>query len=483
MFKVGFVLAGSALASEPFSESAKFERWSHFKDYGVPAVMGKDALNSAAIADGSCRMTGQEFDGFYFWHYPGRVERVLQALKDAPPTSNPSLFVLSADKALRDACSDKQDKASQTRYELDSLAGSVQNWYHALTAPASDATWKGQFDPAYQPQQVALTAGLFCIAACDLNKGELSSSSMRAVAASYAELPRRFNAILPWTSGSSIFSGAKSADDLAKSTQPLLMTCGCKESQGLLKDQGLVGPSGPNQAFCPTKLDAVYDDMHDGDKKHITISGTSLTMKPSGNNQTWLVKSEVNPMSCSALIDFNVPGKPGPPPVKLQLALWRASSSKGRKTVVEFTDPSGVLAAKDFPLNHWVEEAKEDAAFFRCTHSLKAIYADMHDGDKKEITITGTSLTIKPSGNNQTWEVKSEFDQKSCTASINFNVPGKPGPPPVNLQATLMSIWSATGTKTQFEFTDPSGTLAAPSVPLNEWVEISKAMPSNDIVV
>merc|ERR1711971_205745 len=46
--------------------------------------------------------------------------------------------------------------------------------------------------------------------------------------------------------------------------------------------------------------------------------------------------------------------------------------------------------------------------------ALKAIYADMHDGDKKEITISGASMTIKPSGNNQTWMVKAALDTKSC---------------------------------------------------------------------
>jgi len=197
--------------------------------------MGKDALNSAAIADGSCRVTGQDFDGFYFWHYPDRVARVLQALKDTPPTSNPSLFVLSTEKTLRDACSDKQDKPSQTQYELDSLAGSLQNWYHALTAPASDPTWKGQFDPAYQPQQVALTAGFACIVACDLNKGELSSDAMRDVAAKYADLPTNFNATLPWASGNAVFSGAKSMDGLAKSTQLLLTICECRITSGISK--------------------------------------------------------------------------------------------------------------------------------------------------------------------------------------------------------------------------------------------------------
>jgi len=197
------------------------------EDYGVPAVFGKDALNSAAIADGTCRLLGKDFDGFHFWHYPDRANRVLLALKDAPPTSNPSHFVLSIEQDLIDSCM-YYEAPSKPDFELSSLTGSVQNWYHALTAPASDPTWKGQFDPAYQPQQVALTAGFVCIAACDLNHGKLSTSSMRGLAARYAELPRRFNETFPWKQGNELFSGAKSEKDLAKSLQPLLATCGCK---------------------------------------------------------------------------------------------------------------------------------------------------------------------------------------------------------------------------------------------------------------
>merc|ERR1719149_345021 len=110
------------------------------------------------------------------------------------------------------------------------------------------------------------------------------------------------------------------------------------------------------------------------------------------------------------------------------------------------------------------------------TQDTKMVYADMHDGDKKEVTISGTSMTIKPSGNNQTWVVKANLDAKSCSAIIDFNVPGKPGPPPVNLTATL--IGSITGwprnvqQKTLFEFTDPSGTLASKDFPLNHWVQL-----------
>jgi virulence-associated protein VagC len=238
--------------------------------------------------------------------------------------------------------------------------------------------------------------------------------------------------------------------------------------------------------FCPDKLQAVYDDMHDGDKKEITISGTSLTIKPSSNNQTWVVSSEIDSKSCSASINFNVPGKPSPPPVNLQATLWYYVSSKGKKTVIQFTDPSGTLApkeSKEFPLNEWVEEEKKDKKMaLPCPTKLHAVYADMHDGDKKEVTISGSSLTIKPSGNDQTWVVKSEVDSKTCSASIDFKGSGKPGSPPVSLQATLAWVLTATAKKTEFEFTDPTGTLAPASVPLNHWVEISSELSRDQLV-
>jgi hypothetical protein len=233
---------------------------------------------------------------------------------------------------------------------------------------------------------------------------------------------------------------------------------------------------------CPDKLHAVYADMHDGDKKEITVSGESLTIKPSGNDQTWVVHTKINPSTCKAVVDFNVPGKPNPPPVSLEASLLIGTSIEGPKSKTEFgfTDPSGTLPKG--PLNRWVElgSSPTQGKIF-CPKFLKAVYADMHDGDQKEIVISGTSLKITPSGNSQNWEVKSELDPKTCSAIIDFNVPGKPNPPPVTLKATawVLGFPSINVETTEFEFTDPSGTLADAEFPLNRWVPVN----GGDIVV
>lgn len=237
----------------------------------------------------------------------------------------------------------------------------------------------------------------------------------------------------------------------------------------------------PFTSACPGNVDAVFADMHDGDKKEIIISGSSLIIKPSGNNQTWIVRTELDEKTCSAVVDFHVPGKPNPPPVNLTATLWYAKSDKGvGKIEIEFTDPTGKLPAG--PLNRWIMVTNYDEDIPECPTSLHAIYADMHDGDMKQVSIFpnaagGSSIEILPHGNNQTWLVKSTVDSKSCSALINFNVPGKPGPPPVDLLATLWSSGNQgnNGKRiTEFIFTDPSGTLAEKDFPLNDWVEIKE---------
>jgi hypothetical protein len=232
------VSAAAAESETAFTPSAQFERWSHFRDYGVPAVFGKDALNSAAIADGSCRMI-KEVDGFFYWHYPGRVQRVLQALNGSASTSNPSHFTLTTTKSLQKACAAAPDDApaqhigGARQYEVGAMAPSLQNWYHALCAPAEDPSWSGEFDPAYQPQQVALTSGFMCIVACDV----MSKASPTIVTSLSAEWAATRNAICkayPWKAGNSVFSSAKTTSDLAQSVSPLGNVCGCKGSQNVV---------------------------------------------------------------------------------------------------------------------------------------------------------------------------------------------------------------------------------------------------------
>lgn len=119
--------------------------------------------------------------------------------------------------------------------------------------------------------------------------------------------------------------------------------------------------------------DFVVADMHDGDQKRITfgkftyLEGLSdgfvpMTIRPHGNDQTWEVHADMhfNQEYATAIVDFNVDGKPSPPPCNLTVSLWREvagfSMNGARKRTLEFTDPTGTIT-KDpqFPLNTWVE--------------------------------------------------------------------------------------------------------------------------------
>eukprot|EP00929_Paragymnodinium_shiwhaense_P107777 TRINITY_DN74138_c0_g1_i1.p1 TRINITY_DN74138_c0_g1~~TRINITY_DN74138_c0_g1_i1.p1 ORF type:complete len:285 (+),score=66.38 TRINITY_DN74138_c0_g1_i1:86-856(+) len=227
--------------------------------------------------------------------------------------------------------------------------------------------------------------------------------------------------------------------------------------------------------------DVVFADMHDGDQKAISLHDGSLTIKPSHNNQTWTVESPFDYDTDSATVDFKVPGKPSPPPVNLKATYWKYETFLATKSVFEFTDPSGTLAKADFPLNQWVELPKEDeeaAAKLTCPELDSVVFADMHDGDKKAVSMMGSKMTIKPSGNDQTWTVEADVDLKKCQASVDFNVPGKPGPPPVPVTLTWgkLSDDKSKTSKSVFEFTDPSGKLAAPGFPLNHWVSLGGEM-------
>jgi len=103
-----------------------------------------------------------------------------------------------------------------------------------------------------------------------------------------------------------------------------------------------------------------------------------------------------------------------------------------------------------------------------------AVFADMHDGEMKKVTIVGQDMLIEPYENEEKWAVITKIDTVHCNAIVDFNVAGKPNPPPVNLTATAWAMITAEPQreKASLEFTDPSGTLAPPDMPLNVWIMI-----------
>jgi len=104
-------------------------------------------------------------------------------------------------------------------------------------------------------------------------------------------------------------------------------------------------------------------------------------------------------------------------------------------------------------------------------------FADMHDGDIKNVTVTEQGSMIVSQDAPVAWSVHTQIDLKTCKATVDFSKSAKPAKPPVPLQARLMQ--SSVGTLL-FEWTDPSGTLNKnKSYPLNLWTT-EKEMPAAD---
>ena len=106
-------------------------------------------------------------------------------------------------------------------------------------------------------------------------------------------------------------------------------------------------------------------------------------------------------------------------------------------------------------------------------HVVAFVKEFLADGDSKTVTLTADTITIEPYGNNETWTVTAPWDISACTGMVNFTVPGKPDPPPVNLKLSWTEANGGEGGYTNLPvviFTDPSGTLGPPLKPQNAWV-------------
>ena len=102
----------------------------------------------------------------------------------------------------------------------------------------------------------------------------------------------------------------------------------------------------------------------------------------------------------------------------------------------------------------------------------KTLFADMHDGDAKDVEITTHDgkwyLTL--SQETPRWHLTTELDAKTSTAVVDFSKSAKPDKPPVPLQATVRM---ASGGRVLIEWTDPSGTLNPDKTyPLNVWLSV-----------
>ena len=102
----------------------------------------------------------------------------------------------------------------------------------------------------------------------------------------------------------------------------------------------------------------------------------------------------------------------------------------------------------------------------------KTKFADMHDGDAKDVEISTKDgkwyLTL--SQETPRWHLTTELDAKTSTAVVDFSKSAKPDKPPVPLQATVRM---ASGGRVLIEWTDPTGTLNPdPAYPLNVWLTV-----------
>ena len=165
------------------------------------------------------------------------MERVAAVLKDVmklPTTRMPSRFVLAAQSQLHSSCTSTTnstgDYSCRSGYNFRGVVASMHNWHRALCAPSDDPDWNGMYDPAYQPQQEALTIGFMCMIACDCNHLSLPASSLSALAKSFAAADASRAALcstLPW--GVVNFTNATDPDAVAALASPLRdQVCKCQ---------------------------------------------------------------------------------------------------------------------------------------------------------------------------------------------------------------------------------------------------------------
>jgi hypothetical protein len=92
-----------------------------------------------------------------------------------------------------------------------------------------------------------------------------------------------------------------------------------------------------------------------------------------------------------------------------------------------------------------------------CGSIVNEVFADMHDGDQKNVTLTEAGLlTLSQAATAAqpiAWALTTLIDLTTCVAEVDFSKSKKPAHPPVPLNARVLQ--STVGTLL-LEFTDPS---------------------------
>lgn len=118
------VIAGNSVFSPP----AKFERWSHFKDAGVPSVVGSN-FGIVSVAEATCRIfANPSLDGYFFYRSLDRSQTVLDTLTSLPSSLQPSHLTLVAEDALKIPCAPGDVPTEGLNFTVSDLGPGLQNW-------------------------------------------------------------------------------------------------------------------------------------------------------------------------------------------------------------------------------------------------------------------------------------------------------------------------------------------------------------------
>jgi len=239
---------------------------------------------------------------------------------------------------------------------------------------------------------------------------------------------------------------------------------------------------------CIGTTSQVFEDMHGGVAKLMNENFYTgeFSIEPYNSTENWVVVGQFD-INCCATI--NVTGTSiYPQSGLLNLSMWEMQSTDETLTRlgIELAEVNEPARPKNFwVLGHWPRRSAApkklrgaagvqplQCGIYTREFGPGLVFEDIHDGDEKALKVSHKNeLTIKPSGNDQSWEVKAQLDDK-CIASVDFDVPGKPNPPPVPLKAQVWGMTSIAGVdKNAILFSDPSGTIADPSAILNIWAQ------------